>query len=162
MHLAIEVQHGMIERNAGVRWPSARIEFRIGMLGSPGDVVEESDGDLMGDGVNIAARVRGLAKPWRRFCLFRRRLPPCKSEARFRRSPISGPTGSLRRTLAPSRCGSISLRSASCARPSARSCPVCALAWCDPSRRAPLDRRAAARSPISAATLEQEHFVDRR
>src|SRR5271165_6815141 len=57
---AIEVQHGMIERNAGVP-AERRIEFRIGV--HLGDVVEESDGDLMGDGVNIAARVQGLAKP---------------------------------------------------------------------------------------------------
>ena len=48
---AIEVQNGMVERNAGV--PSERrIEFRVGI--HVGDVVEESDGDLMGDGVNIA------------------------------------------------------------------------------------------------------------
>ena len=38
-----------------------RIQFRIGI--HLGDVVEESDGDLMGDGVNIAARVEGIAKP---------------------------------------------------------------------------------------------------
>src|SRR5580698_9079203 len=57
---AIEVQHGMIERNAGVP-PERRIEFRIGI--HLGDVVEESDGDLMGDGVNIAARLEGIAKP---------------------------------------------------------------------------------------------------
>jgi len=57
---AIEVQNGMIERNAGV--PSERrIEFRIGI--HLGDVVEESDGDLMGDGVNIAARLEGIAEP---------------------------------------------------------------------------------------------------
>ena len=57
---AVEVQNGMAERNAGVpcEW---RIEFRIGI--HLGDVVEESDGDLMGDGVNIAARLEGLAKP---------------------------------------------------------------------------------------------------
>ena len=44
-------------------WPSAerRIEFRVGI--HLGDVVEESDGDLMGDGVNIAARLEGVAKP---------------------------------------------------------------------------------------------------
>ena len=46
----------MIERNAGVP-PERRIEFRIGI--HLGDVVEETDGDLMGDGVNIAARLRG-------------------------------------------------------------------------------------------------------
>ena len=57
---AIEVQNGMIERNAGVP-PDRRIEFRIGI--HLGDVVEESDGDLMGDGINIAARLEGIAEP---------------------------------------------------------------------------------------------------
>jgi adenylate cyclase len=57
---AIEVQNGMVERNAGVP-PESRIEFRIGI--HLGDVVEESDGDLMGDGVNIAARLEGVAEP---------------------------------------------------------------------------------------------------
>ena len=57
---AIEVQHGMVERNAGLP-PERRIEFRIGI--HLGDVVEESDGDLMGDGVNIAARLEGVAEP---------------------------------------------------------------------------------------------------
>jgi len=56
----IEVQNGMVERNAGLP-PERRIEFRIGI--HLGDVVEESDGDLMGDGVNIAARLEGIAKP---------------------------------------------------------------------------------------------------
>ena len=49
---AIEMQNGMVERNAGLP-PERRIEFRVGI--HLGDVVEESDGDLMGDGVNIAA-----------------------------------------------------------------------------------------------------------
>jgi adenylate cyclase len=57
---AIEVQNGLIERNAGVP-PERRIEYRVGI--HLGDIVEESDGDLMGDGVNIAARLEGLAKP---------------------------------------------------------------------------------------------------
>jgi adenylate cyclase len=56
----IEVQNGMVERNAGLP-PERRIEFRVGI--HLGDVVEESDGDLMGDGVNIAARLEGIAKP---------------------------------------------------------------------------------------------------
>ena len=56
----IEMQNGLIERNAGL--PSdRRIEFRVGI--HLGDVVEETDGDLMGDGVNIAARLEGIAKP---------------------------------------------------------------------------------------------------
>jgi adenylate cyclase len=57
---AIEVQSAMVERNAGVP-EDRRIVFRIGI--HIGDVVEESDGDLMGDGVNIAARLEGIAKP---------------------------------------------------------------------------------------------------
>ena len=57
---AIEVQNAMAERNSGVS-EDQRIEFRIGV--HLGDVVEEEDGDLMGDGVNIAARLEGVAKP---------------------------------------------------------------------------------------------------
>ena len=60
VNCAIEVQRAMVERNAEVA-PDKRIEFRIGI--HLGDVVEESDGDLMGDGVNIAARLEGVAKP---------------------------------------------------------------------------------------------------
>src|ERR1700723_2615104 len=60
VNCAIEVQRAMVERNAGVA-PDKRIEFRLGI--HLGDVVEESDGDLMGDGVNIAARLEGIAKP---------------------------------------------------------------------------------------------------
>jgi class 3 adenylate cyclase len=50
----------MVERNAGVP-EDRRIQFRLGI--HVGDVVEESDGDLMGDGVNIAARLEGIAQP---------------------------------------------------------------------------------------------------
>ena len=57
---AIEVQNAMVERNAGVP-EDRRIVFRIGI--HLGDIVEESDGDLMGDGVNIAARLEGIAGP---------------------------------------------------------------------------------------------------
>src|SRR5690349_21087968 len=56
---AIELQNGMAERNAGLS-AERRIEFRVGI--HLGDVVEESDGDLMGDGVNIAARLESIAK----------------------------------------------------------------------------------------------------
>src|SRR5271157_3070024 len=57
---AIEVQDALLERNVGVP-PERRIEFRVGI--HRGDVVEEADGDLMGDGVNIAARLEGIAAP---------------------------------------------------------------------------------------------------
>ena len=57
---AVEIQRSMIARNSGMP-PEQRIEFRIGI--HLGDVVEEADGDLMGDAVNIAARLEALAAP---------------------------------------------------------------------------------------------------
>ncbi len=56
---AVEVQRGTAERNAGVP-PDRRIEFRVGI--HQGDIIVE-DGDIFGDGVNIAARLEGLADP---------------------------------------------------------------------------------------------------
>ena len=56
---SIEVQQGMRERNADIP-PGKRIEFRIGI--NLGDVIVEGR-DLYGDGVNIAARLEGLAEP---------------------------------------------------------------------------------------------------
>jgi len=57
---AIEVQRAMTARNANV--PSGRrIEFRVGILLV--DVIVESDGGLMRDGVNIAARLESIAEP---------------------------------------------------------------------------------------------------
>jgi adenylate cyclase len=57
---AIEMQQGMAERNADVP-KELRIEFRVGI--NLGDVIVEADGDIYGDGVNIAARLEGLAQP---------------------------------------------------------------------------------------------------
>jgi adenylate cyclase len=56
---AIEMQHDMAARNADVPI-GQRIEFRIGI--NLGDIIVE-DGDIFGDGVNVAARLETLAKP---------------------------------------------------------------------------------------------------
>ena len=56
---AVEIQRGMAERNAPVPHDK-RIELRIGI--HVGDVIIE-DGDIFGDGVNIAARLEGIAQP---------------------------------------------------------------------------------------------------
>jgi adenylate cyclase len=56
---AVEIQRGVVERNAGVP-EDQRIQFRIGV--NLGDVIIEGD-DIYGDGVNIAARLEGLAEP---------------------------------------------------------------------------------------------------
>jgi adenylate cyclase len=56
---AVEVQRGMVERNAAIQ-ADERIEFRVGV--NLGDVIAEED-DIFGDGVNIAARLEALAEP---------------------------------------------------------------------------------------------------
>jgi adenylate cyclase len=56
---AIKVQRGMIQRNADVS-ADQRIEIRIGI--HIGDIIIE-EGDIFGDGVNIAARLEGIAEP---------------------------------------------------------------------------------------------------
>src|SRR6266566_5262286 len=58
LRCATEWQRDMAERNTGL--PDNRIEFRIGV--HQGDVVVE-DGDIFSDGVNVAARLEGLAEP---------------------------------------------------------------------------------------------------
>lgn len=70
---AIEMQRAMADSNACLA-SDKRIEFRVGI--NLGDVVVEDDGDLMGDGVNVAARLEGspslavfacLARPMTRY-----------------------------------------------------------------------------------------------
>src|SRR4051812_15180152 len=56
---AVEVQRSIADRNVSVA-AERRIEFRIGI--HQGDVIVE-DGDIFGDGVNVAARLEGIAAP---------------------------------------------------------------------------------------------------
>ena len=57
---AVEIQRVLKVRNAELP-ENRRMEFRIGV--NLGDVIEEGE-RIYGDGVNIAARVEGLAEPW--------------------------------------------------------------------------------------------------
>ena len=59
LRCAIEIQRGMLERNADVP-QERRIEFRVGI--NVGDIIIDG-GDIYGDGVNVAARLEGLAEP---------------------------------------------------------------------------------------------------
>jgi TolB-like protein len=59
LRCALNVQRGMAERNKDVP-PDERIEFRIGI--NLGDIILDS-GDIFGDGVNVTARLEGLAEP---------------------------------------------------------------------------------------------------
>jgi adenylate cyclase len=56
---AVELQQAMAERSTAIP-PERRIDFRIGI--HQGDIIVE-DGDIFGDGVNLAARLEGLAEP---------------------------------------------------------------------------------------------------
>jgi TolB-like protein len=59
MRCAVDVQRGMAERNSDVP-ANNRIEFRIGI--NVGDVIQDN-GDIFGDGVNVAARLEAIAEP---------------------------------------------------------------------------------------------------
>ena len=142
---AIEVQTGLIDRNAGVQ-PERRIEFRVGI--HVGDVVEEADGDLMGNGINIAARLEGICEPG----------AVCLSEDAYRhvKGPLDlavidlGPT-QLKNIAEPIRVYSLEMAAPAQARPS----------------RAPPPEKSAPRFSIVVLPFaniggdpEQEHFVD--
>ena len=58
LNCSVKVQKELAERNADLS-PERRLEFRIGV--NVGDVIEDND-RIFGDGVNIAARVEGLAE----------------------------------------------------------------------------------------------------
>jgi adenylate cyclase len=58
VNCAVEIQRELAERNAELS-PNRKMEFRIGI--NLGDIIEE-EGRIYGDGVNIAARVEGLAE----------------------------------------------------------------------------------------------------
>ena len=60
VRMALKLQRGVTARNAEFK-PESRIEFRIGI--HLGDVMVQPDGDLLGDSVNIAARLQGIAEP---------------------------------------------------------------------------------------------------
>ena len=130
---AIEVQNGMVERNAGVP-AERRIEFRIGV--HLGDVVEEADGDLMGDGVNIAARLEGIAKPGA-ICLSEDAYRQVKGRLDLAVSDL-GPT-QLKNIAEPIRVYSLEVGEPAQAKPA----PARAAGKIRPA--APLDRRSAVR-----------------
>ena len=143
----IELQHGLAERNAGL--PSERrIEFRVGI--HLGDVVEESDGDLMGDGVNIAARLEGIAKPGA-ICLsedayrqVKGRLDLVVSDlGQTELKNIAEPIRVYSLEVGPAAQASPAPSAAAPKNPRRRDCR----SWCCPS-------------PVLAATPSMRHFVD--
>ena len=135
---AIQVQNGMVERNADLP-PERRIEFRIGV--HLGDVVEESDGDLMGDGVNIAARLEGISEPGG-ICLSEQAYWQVKGRldlAVIDLGPIQ-----LKNIADPIRIYSLQVGASAHAKPASAPLPEKAARRVSPS--------SSCRSPISAAT----------
>ena len=135
---AIQVQTRMLERNAGLP-PDRCIEFRVGI--HLGDVVEEADGDLMGDGVNIAARLEGICAPGA-ISLSEDAFRQVKGRLISRSSILARPNS----RTSPTRSGSIRCKSG---RPPMRSQRRPQVPK-NPPRRA--FRSLSCRSPISVAT----------
>jgi class 3 adenylate cyclase/pimeloyl-ACP methyl ester carboxylesterase len=75
---AVEIQRGMVERNVAVPIDK-RIEFRVGV--HVGDIIED-DGDIFGDGVNVAARLEGIAVRGG-ICLSRQALDQIEGKVRI-------------------------------------------------------------------------------
>jgi TolB-like protein/class 3 adenylate cyclase len=143
---AIEVQSGMVERNAGLP-AEKRIEFRVGV--HLGDVVEESDGDLMGDGVNIAARLEGIAKPGA-ICLSEQAYWQVKGRLDLKVTDL-GPT-QLKNIAEPIRAYSLDIGAPATAKPAPAP---------SSEKRAP-PRLSLVVLPFAniGGEPEQEHFVD--
>ena len=70
---AVLIQEGMAEREINVA-EAERIRFRIGV--DLDDMIHEADGDLYGDGVNVAARLEQLCEPGDSGLRHRLRAPP--------------------------------------------------------------------------------------
>jgi adenylate cyclase len=135
---AIEVQNGLIERNAGLP-PERRIEFRLGI--HLGDVVEESDGDLMGDGVNIAARLEGICEPGA-ICLSEDAYRQVKGRLDLAVSDL-GPT-QLKNIVEPIRVYSLEVGKPAQAKPAP------ATTWGNPAKALSSKRRSVS-APLAAA-----------
>jgi adenylate cyclase len=151
---AIEVQNAMIERNAGVP-EDRRIVFRIGI--HVGDVVEETDGDLMGDGVNIAARLEGIAQPGA-ICLSEDAYRQVKGRLELAVSDLGATQ--LKNIVDPVRIYSLEVGVAARAKPAAQSEPAGPK---KPSARPSLpDQPSIAVLPFQnmSGDAEQEYFAD--
>src|SRR6266446_3901458 len=151
---AVEVQNGMVERNAGLP-PERRIEFRIGI--HLGNVVEESDGDLMGDGVNIAARLEGVAVPGT-ICLSEDAYRQVRARLDLAVSDL-GET-KLKNIVEPMRVYSLEVGQAAKAKPATQAEPVVAV---EPSATLALpDRPSIAVLPFAnmSGDAEQDYFAD--
>lgn len=147
---AIEVQTAMVERNAGLP-PERRIEFRVGI--HLGDVVEESDGDLMGDGVNIAARLEGVAKPGS-ICLSEDAYRQVRSRLDLAISDLGETT--LKNIVEPMRVYALQVGLAASARP-ASSAPAE-----PPTQRSQPEKPSIAVLPFQnmSGDAEQDYFAD--
>ena len=120
---AMEVQSGIAERNAGLP-ADKRIEVRVGI--HLGDVVEEADGDLMGDGVNVAARLQAICEPGG-ICLSEDAYRQVRDKLQVTFADLG--EQSLKNIARPVRAYAVKLGAAAGALPVARKARSNALTW---------------------------------
>jgi TolB-like protein/class 3 adenylate cyclase/Tfp pilus assembly protein PilF len=146
---AVEVQRDMAAQNAGVP-PDTRIEFRIGI--HVGDIIID-DNDIFGDGVNIAARLEGIAEPGG-VCISDDAQRQVRGKVDFAFGDM-GPQN-LKNIAEPMRAWRLQLdrNAASTARPKAAAEPAPALALPEKPSIAVLPFQNMSGDP------EQEHFAD--
>lgn len=151
---AVEVQNAMVERNTGLP-PERRIEFRVGI--HVGDVVEESDGDLMGDGVNVAARLEGIAKPGA-ICLSEDAYRQVRARLDLTVNDL-GPT-QLKNIAEPIRTYSVEVGTTAQVKPATAAAPTAGKKR--PERLALPDKPSIAVLPFQnmSGDAEQEYFAD--
>jgi adenylate cyclase len=153
VNCGIEIQRAMVERNAEVA-PAKRIEFRMGI--HLGDVVEESDGDLMGDGVNIAARLQGVANPGG-ICISDDAYRQVKSRLDLKVSDLGAVP--LKNIAEPMRAYSLEVGAQADAKVATLTAPAQPSAASVPRRRSVLALSALATALLLAAGGAAWHFV---
>ena len=134
--------------------PEKRIDFRIGV--HLGDVVEESDGNLMGDGVNIAARLEGIAKPGT-ICLSEDAYRQVKGRLDLKVSDLG--LTQLKNIAEPIRVYSLQVGAQANAKVATPSAPAQPSAASVPRRRSVLALSALAIALLLAAGAAAWHFV---
>jgi class 3 adenylate cyclase len=155
---AVAVQRAMLTRNAGIP-EDRRIVFRVGI--NVGDIIID-EGDILGDGVNIAARLEGLCEPGG-ICISRTANDQIRGKLSLSFADLGEQT--VKNISAPLACLASPLKTLKrCRKPSYRSCKR---PWLQQLRRGNRSRLTTSGSsfaprPTGCASLTHASVGDRR